>query len=58
MEDLNNKLAGLRDTVKKIKKEIKSFEENESKNIQNRAGTLSNKIYRPLSYSKKFLLID
>ena len=53
MEDLNNKLAGLRDTVKKIKKEIKSFEENESKNIQNRAGTLSNKIYRPLSYSKK-----
>ena len=53
MEDLNYKLAGLRDTVKKIKKEIKSFEENESKNIQNRASTLTNKIYRPLSYSKK-----
>jgi len=28
MEDLNNKLPGLRATVKKIKKEIKSFEEN------------------------------
>ena len=34
MEDLNNKLPGLRATVKKIKKEIKSFEENEAKNVK------------------------
>ena len=53
MEDLNYKLEGLKDTVKKIKKEIKSFEENESKNIQNRTNTFSNKIYRHSSYSRK-----
>ena len=53
MEDLNNKLAGLRDTVKKIKKEIKSFEENESKNIQRRTYTLSNKKFLPSNYLKK-----
>ena len=54
MEDLNNKLAGLRDTVKKIKNEIKSFEENESKNSeQRRINTVANKIFRPSSYSKE-----
>ena len=53
MEDLNYKLAGLRDTVKKIKKEIMSFEENESKNIKKRTNTLSNKVFRPSSYTKK-----
>lgn len=53
MENLNYKLAGLRDTVKKIKKEIKSFEENESKNIQKRTNTVSNKLFRPLSNYKK-----
>jgi hypothetical protein len=54
MDALNNKLAGLRDTVKKIKNEIKSFEENESKNFeQRRINTVSNKIVRPSSFSKK-----
>ena len=53
MEDLNNKLAGLRATVKKIKKEIKSFEENETKNVKKRTNTLANNIFRPSSYSKK-----
>ena len=53
MEDLNNKLAGLRATVKKIKKEIKSFEENETKNVKKRTNTLTNNIFRPSSYSKK-----
>ena len=53
MENLNNKLADLRTTVKKIKKEIKSFEENETKNIKKRTNTLINKIFRPLIYSKK-----
>ena len=53
MEDLNYKLEGLKDTVKKIKKEIKSFEENESKNAQNRTNTFSNKIYRHSSYTRK-----
>ena len=54
MDALNNKLAGLRDTVKKIKNEIKSFEENESKNFeQRRINTVSNKIARPSSFSKK-----
>ena len=56
MEDLNQKLAGLRDTVTKIKKEIMSFEKNESKNFKNRTKTLSNKIFRPSSYSKKLSL--
>ena len=55
MENLNYKLAGLRDTVKKIKREIKSFEENESKNIQKRTNTVSNKLFRPLSNFKKAL---
>ena len=55
MEDLNYKLAGLRDTVTKIKNEIKSFEENESKNFKKRANTLSNKIFRPSSFSKNYL---
>ena len=54
MEDLNNKLAGLKDTVKKIKNEIKSFEENESKNYEQRTiNTVANKIFRPSSYSKE-----
>ena len=54
MEILNSKLAGLRDTVKKIKNEIKSFEENESKNFdQRRINTVTNKIFRPSSYSKE-----
>ena len=54
MEDLNSKLAGLRDIVKKIKHEIKSFEENESKNFeQRRINTVSNKIFRPSNFSKK-----
>ena len=54
MEEFNNKLAGLRDTVKKIKNEIISFEENESKNLEERrVNTVSNKIFRPSSFSKK-----
>ena len=53
MVDLNYKLANLRDTVKKIKKEIKSFEENESKNIERRTNTLSNKKLVRYSYLKK-----
>ena len=54
MEDLNNKLAGLRDTVKKIKNEIKSFKENESKNFEQRKiDNVTNKIFRPSSYSKE-----
>ena len=53
MENLNSKLAGLRDTVIKIKKEIRSFEENETKNTQNRTNTISNKLFRPLSHFKK-----
>ena len=53
MENLNNKLAGLRDTVIKIKKEIRSFEENETKNTQNRTNTITNQLFRPLSNYKK-----
>ena len=53
MENLNNKLAGLRDTVIKIKKEIRSFEENEAKNTQNRTNTITNQLFRPSSNYKK-----
>ena len=54
MEDLNNKLAGLKDTVKKIKNEIKSFEENESKNFEQRTiNAVTNKIFLPSNYSKE-----
>lgn len=52
MEELNYKLAELRDTVKKIRKEIKSFQDKES--IQKRTNTLNNKIFRHSSYSKKY----
>ena len=53
MENINYKIAGLRDTVTKIKKEIKSFEENETKNIQNRTSTITNKLFRPsINYKK------
>ena len=53
MENLNSKIAGLRDTVTKIKKEIKSFEENETKIIQKRTNTVSNKLFRPFSNFRK-----
>jgi hypothetical protein len=53
MENINYKIAGLRDTVTKIKKEIKSFEENETKNMQNRTSTITNKLFRPsINYKK------
>ena len=49
MENLNNKLEGLRNIVRKIKNEIKNFEEKEHNNSQIRANTVSNKTYRNYS---------
>ena len=53
MEDLTNKIACMRDTIKKIKNEIKTFKNNESKNSQNRTNTFSNKIYRHSTFTGK-----
>ena len=53
MENLNCKIAGLMDTVTQMKQEIKSLEENETKNIQDRTNTISNKLFQPLINYKK-----
>ena len=46
MENLNNKLEGIKNLVRKIKNEMKNYEQKEKSNSHIRANTVSNKTYR------------